>query len=333
MLNVYHAGLAVGLGPHRIYLHQTPMFHAASMSGILGIPALGGVSVFVPLFKPDRVIEVIEQYKVNLTVMVPTMIAMMLNDPNFSPERLASLTTLVYGASPMPSALLERLHHDLPQVGLAQAYGMTESAAVLTWLDDEDHRRGGEVTRSAGRAVWGVGLSIQDAGGNILPAGEQGEVCARAGNLMDRYWNRPEETEEAFRGGWFHSGDMGRLDERGYLYLIDRVKDMIVTGGENVYTGEVEAVLYAHPAVREAAVFGIPDPQWGELVMAYIVLKPEQVLTADDLIVYCRRSLANYKIPRRIEFSETELPKNGSGKILKRTLRERFWASQGRAVA
>jgi long-chain acyl-CoA synthetase len=309
------------------------MFHAASMSGILGIPALGGVSVFVPLFKPDRVIEVIEQYKVNLTVMVPTMIAMMLNDPNFSPERLASLTTLVYGASPMPSALLERLHHDLPQVGLAQAYGMTESAAVLTWLDDEDHRRGGEVTRSAGRAVWGVGLSIQDAEGNILPAGEQGEVCARAGNLMDRYWNRPEETEEAFRGGWFHSGDMGRLDERGYLYLIDRVKDMIVTGGENVYSVEVEEAIGSHPAVEQVAVIGIPHETWGEQVHAIVVLKEGASATPEELIEHARGRIAGYKVPKSVELRSEPIPLSGAMKPLKRELRKPYWEGRETAIS
>ncbi len=149
---------------------------------------------------------------------------------------------------------------------------------------------------------------------------------------MRRYWNDPEETAVAFRDGMFRTGDVGYQDADGYVYIMDRLKDMIVTGGENVYPGEVEAVIYEHPAVREAAVFGIPDPQWGELVMAYVVLKPGAALSADDLRAYCRRSLANYKIPRRVELSETELPKNGSGKVLKRVLRERFWANAGRAV-
>jgi long-chain acyl-CoA synthetase len=149
---------------------------------------------------------------------------------------------------------------------------------------------------------------------------------------MRGYWNNPEETTRAFRDGLFRTGDVGYQDADGYVYILDRLKDMIVTGGENVYCGEVEAVIYKHPAVREAAVFGIPDPQWGELVMACVVLKPGKALTVDDLIAHCRRSLANYKIPRRVEFSETELPKSGSGKILKRMLRERFWANQERSV-
>ena len=150
---------------------------------------------------------------------------------------------------------------------------------------------------------------------------------------MRSYWNEPEETKLAFRNGFFRTGDIGYQDANGYFYILDRLKDMIVTGGENVYSGEVEAVIYTHPAVREVAVFGIPDPKWGELVMADVVLKPGKTLSADELIAYCRRSLANYKIPRRVEFSDTELPKSGSGKILKKVLRERFWTHQERAVS
>ena len=156
---------------------------------------------------------------------------------------------------------------------------------------------------------------------------------ARGANIMRGYWNNPADTASAFRDGWFRTGDIGYQDSDGYFYILDRLKDMIVTGGENVYSGEVEAVIYAHPAVREAAVFGIPDPKWGELVMACVVLKPGTALTADELVAHCRQSLATYKIPRRVEFLDTELPKSGSGKILKRVLRDRFWVHQERAVS
>jgi acyl-CoA synthetase (AMP-forming)/AMP-acid ligase II len=333
MLNLYHVAVVVGMGPQRVYLHQTPMFHAASMGAILGIPAGGGTSVFVPMFKPDRVIDVIERHKVNMTVMVPTMIAMMLNDPSFSTERLASLEALVYGASPMPSSLLERVLKDLPHVNLSQGYGMTESSSVLTWLDIDDHRRGGEVARSAGRAVWGVELSIQDGDANILPPGEQGEVCARAGNLMDRYWNRPEETEEAFRGGWYHSGDMGRLDQRGYLYLVDRVKDMIVTGGENVYSVEVEEAIATHPAVDQVAVIGIPHETWGEQVHAIVVLKEGASATPEELIEQARGRIAAYKVPKSVELRSEPIPLSGAMKPLKRELRKPYWEGRETAIS
>ena len=162
--------------------------------------------------------------------------------------------------------------------------------------------------------------------------GKAGELVARGANVMRGYWNDPEETLDAFRDGAFRTGDIGYQDATGYFYILDRLKDMIVTGGENVYSGEVEAVIYQHPAVSEAAVFGIPDPQWGELVMAVVRLKKGKNLGADELIAHCRRSLGNYKVPRRVEFSENELPKSGSGKILKRTLRDQYWALQSRAV-
>jgi long-chain acyl-CoA synthetase len=186
---------------------------------------------------------------------------------------------------------------------------------------------------SCGRSCPGIDVQVVDGSGNALPVGQVGELVARGANVMRGYWNNAEETKLAFRNGWFRTGDVGCQDDRGYFYILDRLKDMIVTGGENVYSGEVEAVIYEHQAVREAAVFGIPDPKWGELVAASVVLKPNQTLTADELVAHCRRSLANYKIPRRIEFSETELPKSGSGKILKRVLRDRFWAAEQRAIA
>jgi long-chain acyl-CoA synthetase len=175
-------------------------------------------------------------------------------------------------------------------------------------------------------------LPVVDESGKELEAGTHGELVARGANVMRGYWNDSEETKQAFRDGFFRTGDVGYRDPNGYFYILDRLKDMIVTGGENVYSGEVEAVIYQHPAVREAAVFGIPDPQWGELVAACVMRKPGNALSEDELIAHCRRSLANYKVPRRIQLSDTDLPKNGSGKILKRILRESFWVDQKRAV-
>src|ERR1700730_15417614 len=172
-----------------------------------------------------------------------------------------------------------------------------------------------------------------DESGKELEAGGHGELVARGANVMRGYWNNSEETKQVFRDDFFRTGDFGYRDSNGYFYILDRLKDMIVTGGENVYSGEVEAVIYQHPAVLEAAVFGIPDPQWGELVATCVVRKPGRNLSTDDLIAHCRRFLANYKIPRHIEFSEIELPKSGSGKILKRILRDRFWVGQKRAIA
>jgi long-chain acyl-CoA synthetase len=172
---------------------------------------------------------------------------------------------------------------------------------------------------------------VDDAGKEV-EVGQTGELVARGANVMRGYWNNAKESEVALRDGQFRTGDIGYQDAEGYFYILDRLKDMIVTGGENVYSGEVEAVLYQHPAVREVAVFGIPDSKWGELVMAFVVLKPGKSLTANELITFCRQSLANYKVPRVVEFSTAELPKNGAGKILKRDLRQRFWTDRERAV-
>jgi long-chain acyl-CoA synthetase len=242
---------------------------------------------------------------------------------------LTSLETLAYGGSPMAPELIHRIRTVLPNVKLLQGYGLSETG-FLTGLQDHAHTE--NRLMSCGRTCPGIDLRVVDESGKELEADAHGELVARGANVMRGYWNNSEETKQAFRDGFFRTGDFGYRDPDGYFYILDRLKDMIVSGGENVYSGEVEAAIYQHPAVREAAVFGIPDPQWGELVAACVVRKPGQALSEEELIAHCRRSLANYKIPRRIELSDTELPKSGSGKILKRILRERFWVDQKRAV-
>jgi long-chain acyl-CoA synthetase len=197
----------------------------------------------------------------------------------------------------------------------------------------KDHEHTEDKLMSCGRPCPGVDLQVTDTSGKQVEPGQTGELIVRGANVMCGYWNNPEESAQAFRDGFFRTGDIGRQDSAGYFYILDRLKDMIVTGGENVYSGEVEAVIYGHPAVREVAIFGVPDPQWGEIVVACVVLKTGETLTVDDLIAFCRRSLASYKLPRRVEFSETDLPKSSSGKVLKKTLRERFWMHQQRAVS
>jgi acyl-CoA synthetase (AMP-forming)/AMP-acid ligase II len=273
-----------------------------------------------------------EEHRVTATVMVPTMIGMLLNHPEFRRERMASLRTLTYGASPMPSALLERLLALFPEIEIFQGYGMTESAAVLTMLGPEDHRAGGDRLRSAGRPLTGVVVSIQDPTGAIVPAGETGEVCARAGNFMREYWNQPDATNDAFRGGWYHSGDAGYLDKDGYLFLVDRVKDMIVTGGENVYSVEVENAIASHPDVAQVAVIGIPSEQWGEAVHAIIVRREGSTVTETEIIAHARESIAGYKLPKSVEFRAEPLPLSGAMKVLKRELRAPYWEGHDRAV-
>lgn len=332
MLNLYHVAMRFGIEEHEVYLHQTPMFHAASMGGILGVPSQGGTSTFVALFDPAAVMASIEQHHVSMTVMVPTMIGMLVNHPEFRPERLASLHKLVYGASPMPTALLEKLLATFPELDVYQGYGMTESSAVLTVLGPGEHRAGGALLRSAGRSLPGVVLTIQDADGNTLSPGEKGEVCARAGNFMVGYWNNPAATDDAFRGGWYHTGDAGYLDDSGYLFLVDRVKDMIVTGGENVYSVEVENAIATHPAVAQVAVIGVPHETWGEAVHAIVVLHPGATATEAEIIEHARASIAGYKVPKSVEFRTEPLPMSGALKVLKRELRGPYWEGHERAV-
>jgi long-chain acyl-CoA synthetase len=217
----------------------------------------------------------------------------------------------------------------LPNAKLVQVYGLSETG-FLTGLQDNEHTD--DRLTSCGRPCPGIEVQVTDESGNSAKTGKKGELVARGSNVMRGYWNNERETAATFRNGFFRTGDVGYQDRDGFVYLLDRQKDMIVTGGENVYCGEVEAVILNHPAVREVAVFGIPDPQWGEVVAALVVLKPGVPLTVDALIQHCRQSLANYKVPRHVEFSEADLPKGGSGKILKRLLRERYWSGAQRLV-
>ena len=332
MLDLYKVSTRWVFDESYVYLHQTPMFHAASLGGVLGISATGGVTTSIPLFSPDGAIDAIDRHQVTMTVMVPTMIQMMLDHPAFDAKRLASLRILTYGASPMPQALLDRLLATLPDIDIYQGYGMTENCGLLTCLGAEEHRRGGDILRSAGRPLAGSRVSIQDEQGNILPAGETGEVCAQAGNYMQEYWKRPDETAAAFRGGWYHTGDAGYMDANGYVFLVDRVKDMIVTGGENVYSAEVENALASNPAVAQVAVIGIPSDQWGEAVHAIVVKREGAEVTEQELQDWARERIAGFKVPKSIEFRAEPLPLSGAMKVLKRELRAPFWEGKERAV-
>jgi long-chain acyl-CoA synthetase len=332
MLNSYHTMGVVTMNADQVFLHQTPMFHAASMGAILGIPSLGAGSVFIPLFDPGKAMDLIEAHDVTWTVMVPTMIGMLLAHPEFEPERLNTLKQLTYGASPMPSAILDKLLGLYPELQISQGYGMTEASAVLTFLTADDHLAGGERLRSAGRPVPGVMLQIQDADGKAVPKGDTGEVCAKAGNFMREYWNKPEATEEVFRDGWYHTGDAGYLDPQGYLFLVDRVKDMIVTGGENVYSAEVESAISKHDAVAQVAVIGIPHETWGEQVHAIVVLVEGGEATEDEIRGFAKDHIAGYKVPKSVEFRTEPLPLSGAMKVLKKDLRAPYWEGQERSV-
>src|ERR1700756_2930044 len=315
LANIDHFSYWMRYRESAVYLHAAPAF--------------GARQVTIPKFSPQNFCELVERERVTHTVLVPTMLNLLTQMPEAKPYDLSSLEVLAYGGSPMAPELVHRVRKLLPNVKLLQSYGLSETG-FLTGLEDQEHVDARLL--SCGRPCPGIDLRVEDETGKEVEVGQHGELVARGANVMRGYWNDPEDTALAFRNGMFRTGDVGYQDSDGYCYILDRLKDMIVTGGENVYSGEVEAVIYKHPAVREVAVFGIPDPQWGELVMACVVLKPGMALSANELTSHCRQFLANYKIPRRVEFSDTELPKSGSGKILKRILRERFWAHAERAV-
>jgi long-chain acyl-CoA synthetase len=313
-----------------VYLHSAPIFHIADFPAMFAAPAFGACQAALSHFSAIGFCEAVEKQRINYTVLVPTMINLLTQFEDIKRYDLSSLEVLAYGGSPMAPELIRRIRELLPKVKLVQVYGLSESG-FLTGLQDQEHTD--QRLTSCGRPCPGIDVQIADESGKQLQAGQRGELVVRGANLMRGYWNNREDSAAAFRDGFFRTGDIGYQDVNGYFYILDRLKDMIVTGGENVYCGEVEAVIFNHPAVREAAVFGIPDPQWGELVAACVVLKPGMAITTEELIRHCRQSLANYKVPRRVEFSPDDLPKSGSGKVLKRFLRDRFWTGKERAVS
>jgi long-chain acyl-CoA synthetase len=313
-----------------VHLHAAPLFHIADFPVMFAAPAFGACQVTIPKFSAQRFCDVVAGERVTHTVLVPTMLNLLTEFPALNDYDLTSLEEVAYGGSPMAPELIRRTRAALPGLRLVQGYGLSETG-FLTALQDEEHT--GRTMASCGRPCPGVDVQVVDESGKQVGVGETGELVARGANVMREYWNNPEATRLAFRDGLLRTGDIGYQDADGFFHILDRAKDMIVTGGENVYSGEVEAVIYEHPAVSEAAVFGIPDETWGELVMAYVALKPGMTLTAEELVAHCRRSLASYKVPRRVEFSPIELPKSASGKVLKRALRERFWVHEDRSVS
>ena len=330
LADIHHFNYWMRYTESAVYLHAAPLFHIADFPAMFAAPAFGASQVTIPKFSPQTFCETVERERVSHTVLVPTMINLLTQFPEARRYDLSSLDVLAYGGSPMAPELIERTKELLPWSKLVQVYGLSETG-FLTGLQDREHTQ--DRLLSCGRPCPGIDLQVIDESGEQVEAGTRGELAARGANVMRGYWNDPEDSTLAFRDVWFRTGDIGYQDSHGYFYILDRLKDMIVTGGENVYSGEVEAVIYAHPAVREAAVFGIPDPKWGELVMACVVARAGMAVTVEELVAHCRQSLASYKIPRRVEFLDTELPKSGSGKVLKRMLRERFWAHEERAVS
>ena len=324
-----------GLSKDSIYLHAAPMFHIADGLYIYMLTQLGGQHVIIPRFEPEACAKALEAYRINVTILVPTMIQMLLDYPGLKDCDLSELATLYYGASPMPEATLLRLFEMLPQTGPIQLYGQTESAPLLTYMSSIYHTTEGPYAgklRSAGCALPCVELKIVDDNDQELPRGEVGEIICRAPNVMQGYWKMPEQTAKTLKNGWLHTGDAAYMDDDGYIYISDRLKDMIISGGENVYSTEVENAVYQHPAVAQCAVIGVPDDKWGERVHAIVVKKEGADCTAEDIMKHCRELIADFKCPRSVDFHAEPLPLSGAGKILKTELRKPYWGESGRQV-
>ncbi len=301
-----------------VALHAMPLFHCAQLDCMIG-PALhvGTTNVITGSPAADNVLQLLVQHKANSFFAPPTVWISLLRSPLMETADLSALEKGYYGASIMPVEVLREMNARMPQLRLWNLYGQTEIAPVATILFPEEHA---DRLGSAGRPTLHVETRIVDDAMQPVPPGEVGEIVHRSPQLLSGYWNDPERTADAFAGGWFHSGDLGVADEAGYITVVDRKKDMIKTGGENVASREVEEVLYQHPAISEVAVIGMPDPKWIEAVTAVIVLRDGHALEVDAVLAHCGEHLSAFKVPKKVVFAEN-LPRNASGKILKRELR------------
>jgi len=306
-----------------------PLFHVAGCQWGFVAFYVGGTNVLMADVDPPAILKAIEAHRITQTIFVPAVILFLLQTPGCAETDFSSVKQVVYGASPIPLPVLKQAVETFG-CGFAQVYGLTETTGAVTYLPPEDHD-GGERMKSCGKPMRTAHIRVVDENGDDCAPGQVGEIVVGGGQVMKGYWNLPEATAQAIRGDWFHSGDAGYFDEDGYLYIYDRVKDMIVSGGENVYPAEVESALAAHPAIADVAVIGVPDDRWGEAVKAVVVAKPGETVSADDVIGFAHQQIAGYKCPKSVDFIDA-LPRNPSGKILKRELRKPYWEGQERQV-
>ncbi|MFV8834898.1 long-chain fatty acid--CoA ligase [Aquisalimonas sp.] len=336
--NIYSGALGTLAAGHRpdraVALHAAPMFHIGGTGLTVQVSARLGTHVVIPQFDPVSVLQAIEAEQVQETFLVPTMIGRVLDDPAFRQHDTSTLRIMLYGAAPIDSSLLERATTAFPAAEFIQLYGMTELSPVATllpgWCHTSEGRKAGKL-HSAGRPISTAELRVVDPSGDDVPVGEVGEIAVRGPTVMQGYWGKPEQTAEALRDGWMHTGDGGRMDEDGFLFVVDRLKDMIVTGGENVYSAEVEDAVLQYPDVVACAVIGVPDEDFGERVHAVVVLRDGAELDQDALFRHCSALIGRFKCPRSLEVRD-ELPLSAAGKLLKYKLREPHWQGRERRV-
>jgi len=324
----------LGFGADDVHLHAAPMFHLADLAAYFGqLYASSAAHVFLAAFDPDEALALIERHGVTTTMLAPTMIGMLLRADTLDKRDLSSIRLITYGGAPIADSVLRAAMATFPG-DLAQGFGQTEATQTVCYMSGDEHRQALDnpgLLRRCGRPIPGVQVRIVDADDKPVPTGESGEVVVRGATVMAGYWNRPEATAETLRNGWLHTGDVGFLDEEGFLSLVDRKKDMIITGAENVYSPEVENAVASHPDVAECAVIGVPDDTWGERVHAVVQRIDGGSVELADLEAHCRERIAGFKVPKSWSFVDT-MPKTAFGKIQKNALRQPWWEGKGRAV-
>jgi len=319
-----------------IYLHAAPMFHIADLIWFTALTFMAGTHVVIPSFTPDGALDAIERHRPSQVLLVPVMLQMVLQSDKLASTDTSSLTQIIYGASPITESVLIDAFEKFPNVSFLQAFGQTELSPVATVLPTDYHVLEGPKAgklRSAGRPTRVCEIRIVDEDMVEVTRGDVGQIAVKGPITMLGYWNKPEITAETIRDGWLLTGDAGYMDGEGFIFLMDRLKDMIVSGGENVFSAEVENALGQHPAVATSAVIGIPSDQWGESVHAIVILKPEATVTTDELQAHCHQLIAGYKCPRSVEFRTEPLPLSGANKVLKTELRKPYWEGQERQIS
>jgi long-chain acyl-CoA synthetase len=332
--NAVNAIYMIGYDAASIFLHAAPMCHLTDGMSTLAITMAAGTHVFIPRFDALQVLEQVQAHKVSNVTLVPTMIAMMLEVPGIAKMELASLRQFMFGSAPMPDATLKRAVEIWPEMLFLHGWGMTELSPIGTMLPMSTRKPAiaGDRLRSCGQPMPNLELLVVDPEGREVPRGSTGEIVVRGPTVMQGYWNKPAETAAAIRDGWFHTGDAAVMDEDGYVYIVDRLKDMIISGGENIYSTEVENAISLMPGVAEVAVIGIPDDKWGERVHAIVVPREGAALTADAVQAWAREKIAGYKVPRSVLVRAERLPLSGAGKVLKGELRAPYWAGRGKNI-